>query len=97
SKRDWSSDVCSSDLPRDTDAPPLSLLSTIESVAGCSVRRIAVDEVEDVDAVLAVSYGQAGPTDTELMYFERAATATRPGAALIEIGRASWRERWGIG
>src|SRR5699024_1911041 len=30
--------------PRDTDAPPLSLLSTIESVAGCSVRRIAVDE-----------------------------------------------------
>ncbi|MGO1406962.1 MAG: glycoside hydrolase family 3 protein [Brachybacterium sp.] len=71
------------DSPRDTDAPPLSLLSTIEAVAGCGVRRIGVEEIEQVDAILAVSYGQAGPTPTEIEYVEHAAAASRPAASLI--------------
>ncbi|MGP9747055.1 glycoside hydrolase family 3 protein [Brachybacterium sp. AOP29-B2-41] len=71
------------DSPRDTDAPPLSLLSTLEVVAECEVRRIRVEQTEEVDAVLAVSYGQAGPSPTEIEYIERAAAAARPAAALI--------------
>lgn len=69
--------------PRDTDAPPLSLLTMIEEMAGCSVRRIDRDEIDGVDAVLCVSYGQAGPTAAELENLERAAAASRPAAALI--------------
>lgn len=69
--------------PRDTDAPPLSLLSMIEAVAGCPVRRITVGELEAVDAVLAVSYGQAGVSPVERDYLERAAASSRPAAALL--------------
>ncbi|GAB3812257.1 hypothetical protein GCM10028820_04880 [Tessaracoccus terricola] len=71
------------DSPRGTDAPPLTLMETIERITGCTTRRITTDDLGDVDAVLAVSYGQTGPTDSEKDWFAAAAASPTPAAALI--------------
>lgn len=71
------------DSPRGTDAPPLTLLETIEQITGCATRRVSVDDLGDVAAVLVVSYGQTGPTESEGDWFAAAAATATPAAALI--------------
>lgn len=58
-------------------------METIERITGCTTRRITTDDLGDVDAVLAVSYGQTGPTDSEKDWFAAAAASPTPAAALI--------------
>lgn len=72
------------DSPRGTDAPPLTLLETMENVLGCRTRRVTTDAIDaDVDALLVVSFGQAGPTASERDHFTLARESRVPTAALI--------------
>lgn len=72
------------DSPRGTDAPPLTLLDTLERMIGCRTRRVTADQPDaDVDALLVVSFGQAGPTESERAHFARAAESGVPTVALI--------------
>lgn len=78
------------DSPRGTDAPPLTLVETIERVTGCRTRRVAVDRLGCVAGVLVVSYGQAGPTDSERRLFAAAAGASTPAAAFVAGPRLAY-------
>lgn len=72
------------DSPRGTDAPPLTLLETMARMIGCRTRRVASEHPDvDVDALLVVSFGQAGPTENERDFFDRATRSRVPAAALI--------------
>lgn len=84
------------DSPRGTDAPPLTLLETMERLLGCRTRRVSPDgPYDDVDALVVVSFGQAGPTASEREHFARAVAADVPAAALI-AGPRGLREPSGL-
>src|SRR5699024_11508524 len=86
SKRDWSSDVCSSDL----DAAPAGTAGPAEQVLVLVHVSTARPRLKGVGRRRPETFGQAGAVQTADLLVRR---STRITALPAEIGRASCRER----
>src|SRR5699024_11896488 len=84
SKRDWSSDVCSSDLAAMAPAEFLSFLQ--EAADGLDLRLVGSPEQFHALEQPAVQLEPSGPDD--IAYLQYTSGSTR-----FQIGRASCRER----
>src|SRR5699024_11977692 len=85
SKRDWSSDVCSSDLKT-------SLSSMFEAVGSYAAGTMSLEDVEEFEAKACPTCGSCSGMYT--------ANSMNCLTEVLEIGRASCRERvwcWGGG
>src|SRR5699024_12174824 len=85
SKRDWSSDVCSSDLP----ALPKGEYQLSSHVGGRGVYTFCMCPGGQVVAAAS----EAGGCVTNGMSLHARDGANANAAVVVEIGRASWRER----
>src|SRR5207249_7788735 len=80
SKRDWSSDVCSSDLFPGISTATVSALKAVAAMAACRFK---------AETVAVEIPGKKGPTVVEKDECPRADTTLEA----LEIGRAACRER----
>src|SRR3546814_19701665 len=101
---DWSSDVCSSDLPLKNLSRKGKFVSAAVLLAACGGSIALAQNVDGLDIQHILSRGEAADPDAEALIREVARRgdemrADARGAAaggnrnLSDTGRASWRER----
>src|SRR5699024_11907151 len=87
SKRDWSSDVCSSDLEE------FPVQDEIDEVDADEVEEDDVEEDEDDDSTALAESDEDEDTKKKMDYCCMCHRTESQGAKLLQIGRASCRER----